>query len=106
MSFAEHIGRAYSRRSHRFDTACHGTSHSLVRGGACKRQTTVGMRKRRQCLDASHFACDIVRGASFNRDARFRLMALTDSLPTITAYSNDVAYSNDAGEMLGTRLLS
>ena len=41
---------------------------------------------------ASHFACDIVKGASFNRDRRFRLMALTDSLPTITAYSNDVSY--------------
>ena len=41
---------------------------------------------------ASHFACDIVKGASYNRDARFRIMALTDSLPTITAYSNDVSY--------------
>ncbi len=41
---------------------------------------------------ASHIACDIVKGASFQRDKRFRLMALTDSLPTLTAYSNDVGY--------------
>lgn len=41
---------------------------------------------------ASHFACDIVKGASYNREARFRIMALTDSLPTLTAYSNDVGY--------------
>lgn len=41
---------------------------------------------------ASHFACDIVKGASFNRDSRFRIMALTDSLATMTAYSNDVSY--------------
>lgn len=41
---------------------------------------------------ASHFACDIVKGASFNRPSRFRIHALTDGLPTITAYSNDVAY--------------
>src|SRR5690349_369641 len=41
---------------------------------------------------ASHFATDIVKGASFGRDKRFRIMALTDSLPTITAYSNDVSY--------------
>src|SRR5690349_17558014 len=41
---------------------------------------------------ASHFACDILKGASFNRERRFRIMALTDSLPTITAYSNDVSY--------------
>lgn len=41
---------------------------------------------------ASHFVCDMVKGASWNREKRFRIMALTDSLPTITAYSNDVAY--------------
>jgi D-sedoheptulose 7-phosphate isomerase len=41
---------------------------------------------------ASHFVCDMVKGASFERGQRFRIMALTDSLPTITAYSNDVSY--------------
>lgn len=41
---------------------------------------------------ASHFVTDMVKGASFNRHARFRIMALTDSMPTITAYSNDVCY--------------
>jgi D-sedoheptulose 7-phosphate isomerase len=41
---------------------------------------------------ASHFACDIVKGASFGREKRFRIQALTDSLPTLTAYSNDVSY--------------
>jgi D-sedoheptulose 7-phosphate isomerase len=41
---------------------------------------------------ASHFACDMVKGASYNRPQRFRIMALTDSLPTLTAYSNDVHY--------------
>jgi len=41
---------------------------------------------------ASHFVCDMLKGASFNRPTRFRIMALTDSLPTLTAYSNDVHY--------------
>src|ERR1051326_9378488 len=41
---------------------------------------------------ASHFACDIVKGASFNRQSRFRIMALTDQIPTLTAYANDVSY--------------
>jgi D-sedoheptulose 7-phosphate isomerase len=41
---------------------------------------------------ASHFVCDMVKGASYSRESRFRIMALTDSLPTITAYSNDVEY--------------
>jgi D-sedoheptulose 7-phosphate isomerase len=49
---------------------------------------------------ASHFACDMVKGASFNRDSRFRIMALTDSLPTMTAYSNDVSYDVVFAEQL------
>lgn len=49
---------------------------------------------------ASHFACDIVKGASFQREKRFRIMALTDSLPTITAYSNDVSYDCAFAEQL------
>ena len=49
---------------------------------------------------ASHFVCDMVKGASFNREQRFRIMALTDSLPTITAYSNDVSYECVFAEQL------
>ena len=49
---------------------------------------------------ASHFACDMVKGASFNRESRFRIMALTDSLPTMTAYSNDVGYDVVFAEQL------
>ena len=49
---------------------------------------------------ASHFACDMVKGASYNRASRFRIMALTDSLPTLTAYSNDVSYDCVFGEQL------
>ena len=41
---------------------------------------------------ASHFVCDMVKGASYGRSKRFRILALTDSLPTLTAYSNDVSY--------------
>lgn len=41
---------------------------------------------------ASHFAADMVKGASYQRDKRFRVVAITDSLPTLTAYSNDVGY--------------
>lgn len=43
---------------------------------------------------ASHFTCDMVKGASFQKDPakRFKIMALTDMMPTMTAYSNDVSY--------------
>jgi D-sedoheptulose 7-phosphate isomerase len=49
---------------------------------------------------ASHFACDMVKGASFERASRFRIMALTDSMATITAYSNDVTYDCVFAEQL------
>jgi D-sedoheptulose 7-phosphate isomerase len=41
---------------------------------------------------ASHFATDMLKGASYNRATRFRIQALTDSLSTISAYANDVGY--------------
>ena len=49
---------------------------------------------------ASHFACDIAKGASYGHDLRFRIMALTDSLPILTAYSNDVGYAHIFVEQL------
>ncbi|MGI8991585.1 MAG: D-sedoheptulose-7-phosphate isomerase [Bryobacteraceae bacterium] len=49
---------------------------------------------------ASHFACDMVKGASYQRDRRFRIMALTDQLPTLTAYANDVSYDSVFVEQL------
>lgn len=49
---------------------------------------------------ASHMVCDVIKGASFQRESRFRMMALTDSLSTITAYSNDVSYDCVFAEQL------
>jgi D-sedoheptulose 7-phosphate isomerase len=49
---------------------------------------------------SSHFACDIVKGASFNRPERFKIMALTDQIPTLTAYANDVSYDSVFVEQL------
>ncbi len=49
---------------------------------------------------ASHFVCDIVKGASYQREKRFRILALTDSLATLTAYSNDVNYESVFVEQL------
>jgi D-sedoheptulose 7-phosphate isomerase len=42
----------------------------------------------------------MVKGASFGRPSRFRIQALTDSLPTITAYANDVSYEAVFAEQL------
>jgi len=49
---------------------------------------------------ASHFVCDVLKGASFGRDKKFRIMSLNDNLPTLTAYSNDVGYDIVFSEQL------
>jgi D-sedoheptulose 7-phosphate isomerase len=43
---------------------------------------------------ASHFVTDVVKSASYGHPTRFRIMALTDSVSTITAYANDVGYES------------
>jgi D-sedoheptulose 7-phosphate isomerase len=39
---------------------------------------------------ASHLVVDLLKGASYGRRSRFRVMSLAENLPTVTAYLNDV----------------
>ncbi len=41
---------------------------------------------------AEHFVTEMVKGASYGRSSRFRIMTLGGDLSTVTAYSNDVEY--------------
>ena len=41
---------------------------------------------------ASHFVCDVVKGASYKRDSKFRVTSLCDNMATMLAYANDVTY--------------
>lgn len=50
---------------------------------------------------ASHFVCDLAKGTIIAGRPRFRVMALTDNLPLMTAWSNDVAYEEVFAEQLG-----
>lgn len=43
---------------------------------------------------ASHFACDLSKNTMVPGAPRFKVIALTDNLPLITAWSNDTAYDN------------
>ncbi len=50
---------------------------------------------------ASHFACDLGKGTTMGSDAkRFRAVALTDSIPMITAWANDRHYEDIFAEQL------
>lgn len=41
---------------------------------------------------ASHFVCDINKGANNNFEPRFKVICLNDNIPTLTAYGNDMGY--------------
>src|SRR5258706_13541707 len=49
---------------------------------------------------AAHFVCDMVKGASLGSPPRFRIVALGQNLPTLTAYSNDFSYADALVEEL------
>ncbi len=49
---------------------------------------------------ANHFACDIVKGCSYGRDKRFKIIALSEQIATMTAYANDVGYEHVFAEHL------
>ena len=49
---------------------------------------------------ASHFACDLAKGTITPGRPRFRVIALTDNMPLVTAWSNDVAYEQVFAEQL------
>ena len=41
---------------------------------------------------ASHFACDLGKGAVIGDKARFKVYSLADNIPMLTAYGNDIGY--------------
>jgi D-sedoheptulose 7-phosphate isomerase len=49
---------------------------------------------------ASHFACDLAKGTITPGRPRFRVVALTDNVPLMSAWSNDVAYEDVFVEQL------
>jgi D-sedoheptulose 7-phosphate isomerase len=49
---------------------------------------------------ASHFACDLAKGAIRPEKPRFKAFALTDGIPLVSAWANDSAYENIFAEQL------
>jgi D-sedoheptulose 7-phosphate isomerase len=49
---------------------------------------------------ASHFACDLSKGTVNGSSKRFRVMALTDNVPLMTAWANDSNYEDIFAEQL------
>jgi len=49
---------------------------------------------------ASHFTCDVNKGVSFGMEKRFKVICLTDNIPTMLAYANDSSYEDIFVEQL------
>ena len=49
---------------------------------------------------ASHLVCDLVKDVSYGKAKRFKALAMQDAFPTMTAYSNDVDFSEGIAEQL------
>ena len=49
---------------------------------------------------ASHCACDLGKGTAINGNRRFRVLALTDNVPLMTAWANDARYDDIFAEQL------
>jgi D-sedoheptulose 7-phosphate isomerase len=51
---------------------------------------------------ASHFACDLGKGTLNGGGKRFRVLALTDNIPLMTAWANDSGYEDIFAEQLAS----
>lgn len=49
---------------------------------------------------ASHWVCDINKGCGLGKEKKFKMMSLNDSVPTMLAYANDLAYEDIFVEQL------
>lgn len=49
---------------------------------------------------ASHFACDLAKGTRTDGAVAFRVVALTDNVPLMTAWGNDTSYDRIFAEQL------
>ena len=49
---------------------------------------------------ASHFACDLGKGAAIEGKRRFRIMSLNDNMAVFSAYANDNGYESVFSEQL------
>ena len=55
---------------------------------------------------ASHFACDLGKGTILPGQPRFRVLALTDNVPLLTAWANDADYQDAFVEQLANLVQS
>lgn len=73
---------------------------SLISEARNEKRTVYLLGNGGSASTASHFACDLGKGTIDDIQPRVRAIALTDNIPSITAWANDSAYSKIFSEQL------
>jgi D-sedoheptulose 7-phosphate isomerase len=100
VSADQYLARLQSTISHLDASAINAMAHALFEAYSAEKTIFILGNGGSAAL-ASHFACDLGKGVSFNnRGKRMRVLALTDNIPLITAWANDVSYEYVFAEQL------
>ncbi|MEX2213755.1 MAG: SIS domain-containing protein [Phycisphaeraceae bacterium] len=78
----------------RLDVAAVASAIALLRQARDAGKLIFTMGNGGSASTASHMVCDLNKGASYQRDSRFRVMCLNDNFATLMAYANDVSYTS------------
>lgn len=90
MKFAADYLEDLKKTLARLDTAEIGRAAALLREARDNHRSVFVLGNGGSAAIASHLVVDLLKGASFDRRERFKIMSLADNLPTVTAYLNDV----------------
>jgi D-sedoheptulose 7-phosphate isomerase len=100
MSFADHYRDHLLATIQTIDAAKVSQAIEWFRGARDQGKAIFVAGNGGSAATASHFVCDMIKGASLKKPTRFRIQALHDNMPTLTAYSNDIHYHDAAAEQL------
>ena len=94
QSFAGHYLEDLSRLLLEIDAGAIAKAVQWLREARDARRTIYSCGNGGSALIASQMVCDIVKGASWQRSSRLKMICLSDNVGTVTAYANDVSYES------------
>jgi D-sedoheptulose 7-phosphate isomerase len=106
-SFNEHFSNYFRKISETLDKIDINAVNKLIdRIYECyeKENTVYVFGNGGSAATASHVAGDFMKGISYGLEKRFRVICLNDSIPSLTAISNDLTYEEVFYEQLKTFL--
>jgi D-sedoheptulose 7-phosphate isomerase len=90
MTFAANYLEDLKRTLAGLDTAALGQAVSVLREARDHGRSFFVAGNGGSAAIASHLVVDLLKGASYGRTQKFRIMSLADNLATVMAYLNDV----------------